>query len=64
MMCAKRGCSRARFAGSDRCFDHHDDSGVPVFFGLWFAFCTLVALATLCLIGWAVIELVSWVTSQ
>jgi hypothetical protein len=63
MTCSKRGCSGRTFMDSDRCFDHQR-AGIGFGFGLWFAFCALVALGMLGLVGWAVIELVTWVTAK
>lgn len=33
-------------------------------FAIWFAFCAVIGLGFLGLIAWAVISLVSWITSQ
>lgn len=61
--CTKRGCDRRTFMDTDRCFDHQRGT-LPPTVGAWFGFCILVALAVLGVGIWAVVELVTWVTSR
>lgn len=60
--CTKAPCARRTFMDTDRCFNHQRSTAGPGF-AAWFAFCALLSLGMTGLVVWAVIELVTWVTS-
>lgn len=62
-VCTKPGCHRSAFMDEDRCIDHQRMPGGALF-AAWFLFCAFVALALLAGAGWAVFELVMWVTQK
>lgn len=41
-----------------------NDRKIGAAFGVWFVFCALIGLVMLGLCGWALVELVQWVTSK
>jgi hypothetical protein len=61
-VCSRPGCGRIAQYGSHRCPEHN--SWIPGWFKAWFVFTALLALAVVGVAVWAVIELVSWVTSR